>query len=194
MTAACLLNSCEQKENCNVSPDLRDELELELAQLRELLERFQALFQEVTSRVPTETEKLALAAILHTFYTGVENIFKPVAIHIDGSLPKGENWHRQLLDSMSQSHAARPAVISESLRQTLRGYLDFRHVFRNAYSFDLQWEKMAGLILACIDQDVVVCEITRRMGAELRVGPGKTCRRATDGAAYNRSTCRGIRV
>jgi hypothetical protein len=29
----------------------------------------------------------------------------------------------------------------------LNEYLRFRHVFRNAYSFDLDWRKMAPLVL-----------------------------------------------
>jgi hypothetical protein len=36
----------------------------------------------------------------------------------------------------------------------------FRHVFRNAYSFDLDWEKMSGLVLNCED-------VWRRLEAEL---------------------------
>ncbi len=37
-----------------------------------------------------------------------------------------------------------------------------RHVFRNAYSFDLDWEKMSGLVLNCED-------VWRRLEAELTV-------------------------
>jgi hypothetical protein len=40
-------------------------------------------------------------------------------------------------------------VISEELRIALRGFLDFRHVFRHAYSFELQWSKMAPLVAEC---------------------------------------------
>jgi len=40
-------------------------------------------------------------------------------------------------------------LISESLRNTLSEYLAFRHVFRQAYSFDLHWEKMSALVLNC---------------------------------------------
>jgi hypothetical protein len=58
-------------------------------------------------------------------------------------------WHRQLLDAMTQPTEARKAVISEPLRQTLRAYLEFRHTFRHAYSFELKWEKMAGLVQNC---------------------------------------------
>jgi hypothetical protein len=43
--------------------------------------------------------------------------------------------------------AHRPALLSEELHDTLNEYLRFRHVFRNAYSFDLDWQKMSPLVL-----------------------------------------------
>jgi hypothetical protein len=46
------------------------------------------------------------------------------------------------------------------MRDALRGYLDFRHVFRQAYSFQLQWEKMSPLVLGCE-------ETLRRLEVEL---------------------------
>lgn len=47
---------------------------------------------------------------------------------------------------MTRSGPKRPAVISESLNDRLQEYLDFRHVFRHAYSFELHWNKMAPLV------------------------------------------------
>jgi hypothetical protein len=48
---------------------------------------------------------------------------------------------------MSQPTPDRPAVISEALRVRLSAYLGFRHVFRHAYSFQLEWEKMRELVI-----------------------------------------------
>ena len=87
--------------------------------------------------------------MLHGFYTGVENVFKRIAIELDTQRPSGEAWHRRLLDSMSNPGRGRPPVISPELKASLEGYLQFRHVFRQAYSFDLQWGKMAALVLEC---------------------------------------------
>ena len=70
-------------------------------------------------------------------------------MELDGDLPKSEFWHRQLLDNMAYPGPARRAVISASLRDDLRVYLYFRHVFRQAYTFELRWEKMAGLVERC---------------------------------------------
>jgi hypothetical protein len=48
---------------------------------------------------------------------------------------------------MKTPTAHRPAVLSEELYDSLNEYLRFRHVFRNAYCFDLDWEKMSPLVL-----------------------------------------------
>ena len=91
----------------------------------------------------------ALAALLHSFYTGIENIFKRISATLDNGPPGGPFWHVELLNSMTRCTTSRPAVISHELCKTLRQYLDFRHVFRHAYAFDLQWSKMAPLVSEC---------------------------------------------
>jgi len=44
-----------------------------------------------------------------------------------------------------QIEEVRPAVISKELVAELKGYLEFRHRFRNIYGFELEWDKMKGL-------------------------------------------------
>lgn len=130
-------------------PKLRKQVAVEMEQIRQLLETHRPLLQKCASVKPDAIERSALAAMLHSFYNGIENIFHRVAVEIDGESLKGELWHRQLLERMAQSGVNRPAVVSESLKDTLRAYLEFRHVFRHAYTFELRWEKMAELVLGC---------------------------------------------
>ena len=119
----------------------------EREQLQRLLSGIRPLLTQCHDTVPTEIELSALAATLHSFYTGVENIFKRVAVELDGELVRGDAWHRELLLRMKAPAAHRPALLSEELHDTLNEYLRFRHVFRNAYSFDLDWQKMSPLVL-----------------------------------------------
>lgn len=46
---------------------------------------------------------------LHDVYSGFERVFKQIAATVDGSVPTGAEWHRELLDQMdlesSQSSA-----------------------------------------------------------------------------------------
>ncbi|OAT79818.1 hypothetical protein [Desulfotomaculum copahuensis] len=85
----------------------------------------------------------ALGSMLHDFYTGVEKIFLNIAKEIDQLAPRGENWHRQLLEQMTlHLKERRPAVIDLELAGQLEQYLAFRHRFRNLYGFDLEWGRM----------------------------------------------------
>lgn len=128
---------------------LRKQIGVEIQQLNRLLEVHQPLLAKCANEPPNEIETSALAAMLHSFYTGIENIFKRIVLESGSALPSGEAWHRELLDAMRTPRPANTAVISPPLHDRLREYLRFRHVFRQAYSFELRWEKMASLVLEC---------------------------------------------
>ncbi len=130
-------------------PELKREIGVERESLDRLLAMHHELVKKCSLTPPDPIEISALSAMLHSFYTGIENLFKRVAIHLDQGILQGEMWHSRLLDSMVAPTLVRPAVITEALRDRLQGYLSFRHVFRHAYSFELRWEKMSPLVLEC---------------------------------------------
>jgi hypothetical protein len=130
---------------------LRKQIGVELEQLDRLFEVHRPLLNKVREIPPNDIELSALAAFLHSFYTGIENILKRVAVEVDGLPPHGESWHRELLASMTERTARRPPVVSPKLAALLMEYLQFRHFFRHAYSFLLQWSKMRPLIMGCED-------------------------------------------
>lgn len=134
------MNSCEWDK-------FRKQQATEREQLQRLLFGIQGLLAKCRTTAPTEIELSALAAVLHSFYTGVENIFKRVAVELDGETVRGDSWHREVLLRMKIPKGNRPALLSEELYDSLNEYLRFRHVFRNAYSFDLDWRKMSPLVL-----------------------------------------------
>jgi hypothetical protein len=73
---------------------------------------------------------------LHGFYNGLERVFENIAKEIDGNLPRGEQWHHELLLQMGKEiQGVRPAVISEQTLNQLDEYRSFRHVVRHIYSF-----------------------------------------------------------
>jgi hypothetical protein len=123
-------------ENCNVSPELSANVVLEL--LERLFTGFAPLRHKVLAAPPDLIETAALAGFLHSFYNGIENIFKQVVKDLDQARLRGDLWHRELLTSMAQPAEHRPAVVSRELVASLKEYLDFRHVFRHTYSFELQ--------------------------------------------------------
>ena len=128
---------------------LAAQVNLELEQLDQLLATYRPLLGRCETAAPDEIELAALAAMLHSFYNGVENLLKRIAVETGEGLPAGDLWHRRLLDQMAEATSVRPAVLTEDLRSTLRLYLDFRHVFRHSYTFDLRWDKMREPVLQC---------------------------------------------
>jgi len=60
-------------------------------------------------------------------------------------------WHRDLLMRMTQATSNRGQVISSATAAFLSGYLTFRHSYRHAYAFFLDWSKMRDLVIALAD-------------------------------------------
>jgi hypothetical protein len=133
--------------NSSAWDKFRKQQATEREQLQRLLSGIQTLLSKCRKSAPNEIELSALAATLHSFYTGVENIFKRVSVELDGETLRGDNWHRELLLRMKAPTLRRPALMPEALHDELLEYLRFRHVFRTAYSFDLDWRKMSHLVL-----------------------------------------------
>ena len=130
-------------------PELKEQLEVEQAQLRQLFEVHRPLLEKCRIQEPDAIELSALGAFLHSFYTGIENLFRRVTLELGSRMPQGEAWHQRILQEMMQADERRPTFISAELGEQLKMYLGFRHVFRQAYSFQLHWEKMAPLVLSC---------------------------------------------
>lgn len=97
----------------------------------------------------------ALASVLLDYYTAVENIFEQIAKTIDGSLPSGQEWHKDLLLQMKlEINGIRPAVISQETFTYLDEYRKFRHLVRNIYGFNIIPERLEPLLtrLPQVDQ------------------------------------------
>ena len=108
----------------------------------------------------------AAAAYIEDFYTGCERLAERVAVMLDGKLPTGENWHRQLLEQVSQpSEQGRLPLWKESLRQELDTYRRFRHRARHLYRADLDREK----VLAMAQQVPPVFEQIQQSLAQLAI-------------------------
>lgn len=117
-----------------MSAKLKKQVAAEMAHLDQLMASFEGLLDRASRRAPDLVELAALASLLHSFYSGVENILKRIAVELDGSSPSGDSWHRDLLSQMAQAGEKRPAVISPGLCARLAKYLAFRHVFSEFFS------------------------------------------------------------
>jgi hypothetical protein len=144
--------------------DLRGEIESQRRELVLLMETFRPLLARFTERDADPFEASAAASFLHSFYTGIETVLKRIAMSMGNPMTKSETWHRDLLDSMSRSAGGRPAVISSPLRNKLKEYLGFRHMYRQAYSHRMKWERMKPLAL---ESEAVFRQFECELGAFL---------------------------
>lgn len=109
------------------------------------LENIDEIFTEIPhySQLPNLSvlELAGLAALVQNFYNGIENIIKQIFLTKNIPVPKGESWHRDLLNDAREN-----GLISEECKGYLSAYLAFRHFFNHGYALDLEFEKMEPLV------------------------------------------------
>ncbi len=119
-----------------------------MASLREKVESEFANIEKTLASLPPASQLPALsilelagvAALLHSFYNGIENILKQVLVSQGGELPQGDPWHRDLVNL-----AMEKSIVSRKTKEELFAYLAFRHYFSHAYALDLYPHRLQPL-------------------------------------------------
>jgi hypothetical protein len=105
------------------------------------------------SRLKTEQDRenidshnKAVAASLHSLYSGYENVIERIIRGIDGDAPGGRQYHVVLLKrAMNTIEGVRPAIISPETFRLLDELRTYRHKFRNIYLYLLATERIMEL-------------------------------------------------
>ena len=124
----------------------KEQLEFKIEDIDQLFMEYQLIFEKVKIQEPDLFDMTILGSVLHSFYNGLENIFEIIAKNIDNNVPSGNKSHQELLHQMSSKNENRNEIINEELYMQLREYATFRHFYRHAYSFQLNWNKMKPLV------------------------------------------------
>jgi hypothetical protein len=119
----------------------------EIAELAHVLARI----EEGWHRFKTTGDDYYLDSValnLHDLYSGFERLFELIAVHIDGTKPEGENWHKALLQQMAaENPKIRPGAISDGVLRQLDVYRGFRHIVRNVYTYKFDPVKVEQLVV-----------------------------------------------
>lgn len=130
------------------------EFDFQIEQIRsiyKILEKKVSLIQK--QPVPQESVESA-GYWLHNLYSAYEDLFKLVAGFWENSLSLGGEFHTQLLKRMLLNiKDVRPALLSETGYQILNELRGFRHVFRHAYSYGLDDERVGTLLRKILEQE-----------------------------------------
>ncbi|MBN1115007.1 MAG: hypothetical protein JXA66_06670 [Oligoflexia bacterium] len=84
-----------------------------------------------------QLELCGTANLLTSIYNGLENILKRVFYIKNIGIPKGDNWHKQLLNIAYENK-----IIDKELYDLLYQYLMFRHFIVHAYGFYIYADKI----------------------------------------------------
>ena len=123
--------------------ELKAEIAVEFAALRQVANELEALRADVAGREPTVREKTAAAAFLAQFYSGIENILKRLSRFHGVALPAGENWHFDLFKRFClPEQPPLPVLFDYALARQLGPFRRFRHVLHHSYGFQIEWDRM----------------------------------------------------
>jgi hypothetical protein len=122
-----------------IDQDLRsiERLDAELRRLAPALDQDRPLYEQL----------VAIGYLFHNLYNALENSFEQISRTFENHVIDPPRWHAELLGKMFlEIPGVRPAVLPASVRRLVRDLKGFRHLFRHAYDFDLDREKLARLV------------------------------------------------
>jgi len=112
-------------------------------------DRLRQAEERLVASAPDPVTVAAVALYLQNLYTALEEVLRRLAAELDGTIPAGEDWHRELLGQMALDvGGVRPRVIDENLHADLDHLRRFRHVVRHAYAADYDWSEMQSAVAA----------------------------------------------
>ncbi|WP_168719699.1 hypothetical protein [Thermosulfurimonas marina] len=128
---------------------MEEALRVFIAELRAQKKEVEKIFRKVEDRyfqiqkeaTPERVESLAYQ--LHNLYCALEDLFKLVAGFFENRVDDSTRYHLWLLKRMTvEIEGLRPALLSEETFRLMNELRAFRHVFRHAYAYELDPERV----------------------------------------------------
>ena len=146
-----------KRERTKMEP--QDRIVVFLAEFDYQVQQINSIYTRLERKVSAiEKQTVAVEAVesagywMHNLYCAFEDLFKLVAGFWENSLSADGKFHVQLLKRMLLSiEGVRPALLSEGSYRFLNELRGFRHVFRHAYSYGLDDERVSTLLRKILD-------------------------------------------
>lgn len=109
------------------------------------IDRIYADLQRELPLADTDSEEklIVVAYRLHNLYNAFENIFRNIAQVFENEIEDSSRWHTQLLERMQLDlMPIRPNVIDANAHDKLDELRRFRHLFRSAYTVNLDVDRL----------------------------------------------------
>jgi hypothetical protein len=122
--------------------------EIELAEVKKASDSIpgkRELLMQYSEAAIVDCIQDSIAFKIHAVYTGLESIFQNIAKEIDGYVPSGDSWHKELLVLMANPLKDRSAVITNETFLALSELRSFRHVIRSDYGAILDLSRVLEL-------------------------------------------------
>jgi uncharacterized protein YutE (UPF0331/DUF86 family) len=115
------------------------------AELKAQVGEIEAIYTRIEDR-KQKTDKTAIESVgyqLHNLYCAFEDLFKIVAETFENHIQDKSKYHQELLKRMAISiEGVRPCLVSQECFLLLDNLRSFRHLFRHAYSYELDERKV----------------------------------------------------
>lgn len=130
---------------------LNEKINLEISKIENLIQKSFVLLEKTKIQEPDFIELNAIGSVLHSYYNGLESIFKLIYKNLNNKPLQSNLWHSELLQAMFTESENHKQILPTELLPELKNYLGFRHVFRHSYGYELNWERLKPLFSSMIE-------------------------------------------
>lgn len=140
---------------------LAAELNEGLRELEHIASKVRRGLERVRQQPHREQELAFLALSLQQLYGCIEDFAYRVSVHINGEVPSGPHYHRELLERVALAiPGKREALFCREALDDLQELLKFRHILRARYAIELDQAKLLAIgeraerVLPILEEDV----------------------------------------
>ena len=146
--------------------ELKKKLALFLGEFEHQVSEINSIYAKIEKRLDfLERKEVSMEMVestgywLHNLYCAFEDLFRVVAGFWENDVGTDESFHIHLLKRMQvRIRGIRPALLSKDSFENLNELRGFRHVFRHAYSYGLDDQRVLSLLRHVLSKKDLIME------------------------------------